>query len=231
MSKDILTDARLYLVGFLRGKSNDFEVRHPWRKDWKFAVLHSLRVEACVLRILALEQHSLSQAEISLLRLAAILHDIARLDQRQKHAQAGAEISREWLLLHPEYLLTGVEIERVTQLIAIHSDKGGPEPDFCAAVLKDADTLDEIGAMSIFMSSNWLESRSPFFFHDLRRRLIEFELPYCEEKLKSLRTRGARQILGERRIFIEGFISQLTDELEMDGDVERLLAGNPRNDG
>jgi uncharacterized protein len=81
------------MVDCLKGKHNDFETKHPWRKDWEFAVLHSLHVEAYVLRILAYENHTLTKHEITLLRLAAILHDIARIDNRENHAQLGAEVA------------------------------------------------------------------------------------------------------------------------------------------
>ena len=231
MSKDILHDARLYVVDFFKGKHNGFEVKHPWRKDWKFAVLHSLHVESYALKILAREQHSLSETEIKLLRLAAILHDITRLEKTDNHAKAGAEITKEWLQLHPEYLLTSTDIKRVSEMIAEHSDKVSLEPDFCKAVLKDADTLDEIGAMSIFMTSNWLENQSPFFFHNLRQRLIQFELPYCDQKLSGLNTNGAKEILNEKRVFIENFILQITDELQADRHIEQILLGESQNGG
>lgn len=231
MSKDILHDARSYLVDFLRGKHNSFETKHPWRKDWKFAVLHSFRVESYVLKILTREIHSLSETETHLLRLAAILHDIARLEKTDNHALIGAEIAKAWLRLQPEYSLTIDDIERVSAIIAAHSDKDSLEPDFCKAVLKDADTLDEIGAMSIFMASSWLDIQSPFFFYHLRQRLIEMELPYCDQKLIRLNTDGAKIILSEKKVFIENFIAQITDELQADGDFEKALLAESQNGG
>jgi hypothetical protein len=229
MSKNILDEARAYLIHSLKGKHNGFETRHPWRKEWEFAVLHSLRVESYVLRILARENHSLSEHEIILLRLAAILHDIARLDKRENHAISGAEIVEKWLQDHAGYNLSSSDTARVIELIADHSNKSVREQDFSKAVLKDADTLDEIGVMSIFMTSNWLEPRSPFFFYDLRQRLIEFELPFCDRKLAVLNTVGAKEILLAKKAFIENFIAQLTDELQAEGDLGSLLPRLPGN--
>jgi len=231
MSKNILDDARSYLINSLKGKRNGFETRHPWRKDWEFAVLHSLRVESYALRILARENHSLSEHEIILLRFAAILHDIARLDQRVNHARAGAEIVEKWLQDNTGYNLSIGDTARVLEMIADHSTKNVREQDLCKAVLKDADTLDEIGAMSIFMTGNWLEPQSPFFFHELRQRLIEFELPFCDKKLAILNTNGAREILHEKKAFVEMFIAQLTDELQVDGSIEQMLFRPSRNGG
>ncbi len=209
----LLDEARAHLAAALHGKRNPSESQHPWRKEWEFAVLHSLRVESYVVKILARQSHPLSPAEVELLQLAAILHDIARMDQRQGHALAGAALAREWL--RAQRSLPEEAQARVVELIAVHSNKQEAEPDFGKAVLKDADTLDEIGAMSIFMSSNWLEHQSPFFFHRLRQRLVEVELPFCERAMGVLHTPGAKEILQEKKAFIGHFIAQLSDELQI----------------
>lgn len=223
MSIDILEKARTFLVDSLKGKQNGFEQRHPWRKDWGFAVLHSLRVEAYTLKILAREQHHLSESEMVLLRLAAILHDISRLENRESHASLGAKIVDQWLRKDSSLHLNNSDIERVSEMIADHSNKDVHEQDFSKAVLKDADTLDEIGVMSIFMASNWLEAHSPFFFYDLRKRLIDFELPFCDKKMGILNTNGARKILSEKKAFVENFIAQITDEIEAEGQMEQII--------
>jgi HD superfamily phosphodiesterase len=231
MSTDILENARNFLVNSLKGKYNGFETKHPWRKDWEFAVLHSLRVESYTLKILARENHLLSEPEIILLRLAAILHDIARLDKRENHAKFGAEIAEKWFQNNSGFSLTNSAIEKVLEMIADHSNKGVHEHDFSKAVLKDADTLDEIGVMSIFMTTNWLENQTPFFFYNLRQRLIEFELPFCDEQLTILNTTGAKEILSEKKTFVENFITQITDELQADSDIEQILLGSSKNGG
>lgn len=223
MSTNILDDARTYLFHSFKGKQSDFETKHLWRKDWEFAVLHSLRVESYAVKILAREPHSLSEHEIVLLRLAAIFHDLARMEDVENHAKLGAEIAEPWLRENCGSSLTGNDMERGLEMIADHSNKSVREQDFGKAVLKDADVLDEIGAMSIFMAGNWLERRSPFFFYELRQRLIEFEIPFCDKQLSLLNTDGAREILNEKKAFVENFIAQLTDEVEADGDIEQKL--------
>ena len=224
MSNNILDEARMYLVNSLKGKRNEFESKHPWRNGWEFAVLHSLRVESYAVEILAREgQHPLSDHNILLLRLAAILHDIGRMDQREGHAQLGAEIAEKWLREYSSQLLEENDVARVVELIADHSNKEVREQDFSKAVLKDADTLDEIGAMSVMMAANGVETRSPFFFYDLRQRLIDFEIPYCDKKLAILNTNGAGEILKEKKAFIESFIDQLADETQGDPAIEQVL--------
>jgi HD superfamily phosphodiesterase len=230
MPTQILEEARLFLVNSLRDRHNENETRHPWRKDWEFAVLHSLRVETYVTRILRQDQHTLSEREITLLRLAAILHDINRLGKREEHAKLGAETTKSWLMQSSSKLLSEEDVERVVELIADHSNKADPEPDFSKAVLKDADTLDEIGMMSVFMAANWVDSQSPFFFHHLRQRLVDVEVTYCEKKLTILNTRGAREILQERKTFLENFIAQIDDELQTDPDIEQMLLAISKHD-
>jgi uncharacterized protein len=223
MPTNILEEARLFLLHSLQGRQNQIESRHPWRRGWEFAVLHSLRVEAYVTRILALDQHSLSMEEILLLRLAAILHDINRLERRDEHARLGAESAKRWLTESSSQRLPDWDVERVVEMIADHSNKTSAEPDYSKAVLKDADTLDEIGMMSIFMAAHWVDSQSPFFFHDLRQRLLDVEIPYCDQKLAILNTEGAKQILREKKAFLERFITQINDELQADAKIEQML--------
>ena len=227
---NILKNAREYLVEFLEGKQNRFETRHPWRKDWEFVVLHSLRVESYTTKILSLEPHSLSESEIVLIHLAAIFHDIGRLENTTNHAELGAQITGHWLSKHRNDWLTWEQIESVMGMISEHSNKENLSSDFCVAVLKDADTLDEIGAMSIFMSSNWIDHQSPFFFHNLRQRLIEYEIPFVNGKAILLNTKGAREILSEKKFFIEKFSTQLTDEIESDEEIVKLLLQSTTKD-
>jgi len=224
--ENLLSDARKYLVEFLQGKQHKIDTRHPWRKEWEFAVFHALRVETYVSKILNREQHDLSEIEISLLRLAAVLHDVARLEETDDHARLGAEIAAQWLAENNINKLDEKQIASVVELIAGHSDKEVIEKDYRLGVLKDADTLDEIGIMSVFMASNWVDKKSPFFFHQLRNRLIGFEIPFCDDKFSILNTDGAREILREKKAFIENFIIQLEDELESDNQIEQLFTPN-----
>ncbi len=231
MPTDILYEARLFLVKSLQGQDTSIESRHPWRKGWEFAILHSLRVESYTIKILAGEQHSLSEHQVLLLRLAAILHDIARLKKREEHAQLGAQIADKWLREQAGSALSESDIERVVEMIADHSNKASPEPDYGKAVLKDADTLDEIGVMSIFMAGNWIDAHSPFFFYDLRQRLTDVEIPFCDQKLAILNTNGAKEILRQRKQFITGFADQIADELQADWTVEQMVLAFSRSGG
>jgi hypothetical protein len=80
------------------------------------------------------------------------------------------------------------------------------------------------------MAANWLDTQSPFFFHDLRQRLLDVEIPYCERKLGVLNTRAAREILQERKAFLENFVAQIDDELQMDSSIEQMLLAISKHD-
>lgn len=224
---DILDATRKYLVDYLKDQrqANPSEGKHPWRKDWKFAVLHSLRVESYAMQIIAREPQPLSAHEVRLVQVAAILHDIARLGDRRIHAQAGAEIAAKWLRAHAADIFDPGDIARIHKIIAGHPAKEQPDDDPCSRILKDADVLDEIGVMSIFMASNWIEKESALFFHQLRRRIIEREIPFCDQEFARLQTDAAREILREKKAFIENFIAQITDELRLEDDIVEKLAG------
>ena len=224
MAIDVLDEARNYLAVFVEDKTREVATKHPWRNGAEFAVLHSLRVESYVSKILARWPHNLSEDELLVLRLAAILHDIGRMGNREHHAAAGRTIVQAWLQARPEIRQEIPDVERLLAVMADHSNKGQTEPDFMKAVLKDADTLDEIGVMSVFMTANWLDRQSPFFFYQLHQRLVEFEMPFCEKKFAILNTPGARDILLEKKKFIEAFIVQLADELDTGKHAERLFA-------
>lgn len=90
-------------------------------------------------------------ADLEVLALAALLHDIARpLEDSGKvedHALEGARIARRYLrsLGYPED-----KVEAVAHAIEAHRFSRGPEPATLEAkILSDADKLDAIGAVGI----------------------------------------------------------------------------------
>jgi uncharacterized protein len=217
--------AKRHLADCIRGKTNSFETHHPWRKGWEFVYFHSLRVDAICQKLAAVEAPTLPPAEALELHLAAVLHDLGRLENREVHAALGAQLTAAWLEAHPE-IASLVRPERVVDLVAHHSEKDQPGPDLGHALLKDADTLDEIGIFSVMMSANWLDRASPYFFYDLAGRLECFEIPFCEKKSAQLQTAAARACLDQKRRFIETTIAQLHLELEgVDRDDPFLQAG------
>ncbi len=222
MDENILDEGKKFLVSYLQGKSIDYETNHPWRKSWEFIILHSLRVEGYVKKILDCENHELSHDEVLVTRLAAILHDIGRIHKREGHALLGRDIIHDWLRKNQTISKNIKESNRLLYLIERHSNKEDDEEDYCLKILRDADVLDEIGVMSIFMASNWIDRSNPYFFKLLSDRVDNFEISFCENAFKLLKTESAKMILNEKTKWITLFINQLKDELygtEMFGQV------------
>lgn len=211
---DVFTAARGCLLACIRGKTAIRETRHPWRKCWEFVYFHSLRVDAICQKLLAVEAPGLPPAEVAALRMAAVLHDAGRLDDRENHARLGAQMAGAWLQARPDLAALVSSPERVVELIARHSEKDMPGPDLGCALIKDADALDEIGALSMLMAMNWLDRASPYFYYDLPERLEKYELPFCERTSALLQTGEARAYLALKQRFIESVIAQFALELE-----------------
>lgn len=213
MNENALELGRKFLATYLKGKKVDYETYHPWRNNWEFVLLHSFRVESYAKKILAMEKHGLSPNETLIIRLAAILHDIGRIITRENHAKLSKDIISEWLATEDSIKLTKEETSKLLYLIGKHSDKEDGDEDYSLKVVRDADILDEIGAISIFMASNWIDRGNPYFFELLQDRIEKREITFCNEGFKLIKTESAKIILQEKKDFITLFNNQLKDEL------------------
>lgn len=213
MNENTLEQGKKFLISYIKDKNIEYETIHPWRNCWEFILLHSLRVEGLVRKIVASEGVILSQEEVLTTRLAAILHDIGRIHTRENHALLGKNIIHNWLKENEEILKSINDPDRLLYLIEKHSDKEEPTSDYCLKVLRDADILDEIGMMSVFMASNWIDRSNPYFFQSLLDRLENVEIDYCDSEIKLLNTETAKAILNEKKSFIELVNKKLKDEL------------------
>jgi uncharacterized protein len=214
LEKAIIKKSEEFLVSHRKHKNYIEETIHPWRKDAKQVIMHSFRVYSYALKIIATQKNMLSSEEILLIKLAAILHDAGKFYKKENHAQKSVEIVQKWLHENNKYFENAVDIERLLRIIGGHSNKEQEDQDLCSIILKDADILDEIGAISIFMSSDWLDNTSPFFFQELSNRLQEYEIAFCNINFDKLKTACAKEIMIHKKVFIENFIVQLNSELE-----------------
>ncbi|WP_297476443.1 HD domain-containing protein [Thermococcus sp.] len=150
-------------------------------------------------------------ADLEVLALASLLHDVARpLESAGKvedHAAEGSRIARHFLrsLGYPEE-----KVEAVAHAIEAHRFSRGPEPETLEArILSDADKLDAIGAVGI---------ARVFMYSGEHGRSIEDSLAHFEEKILKLRdlmyTETAKRIAGERHRFTVEFIERIRREME-----------------
>jgi len=149
-------------------------------------------------------------ADLEVLGLAALLHDVARpLEDSGRvidHAVEGARIAARFLrsLGYPED-----KIRAVCHAIEAHRFSCGPEPATLEAkILSDADKLDAVGAVGI---------ARVFMYSGEHGRDIEASLRHFDEKILSLRelmyTETARKMAGERHRFTVEFIERIKREI------------------
>jgi putative nucleotidyltransferase with HDIG domain len=217
--KDLVcSEARNLLINYLKNNVGNYPNGHLKKDNWMFAVKHSFRVEAIANKI-AESFNDLQEKEILTLKVAAILHDIGNVVQREDHGKIGAEIVDK-LFESTEYINTsGIDKKKLITIIAGHSNKeNDSDRDIISVILKDADILDQIGAMSILMHSTKHNYNEYGFYQGVLGDISKKELEYCEEQYSLLRTSAAKQIMEQKINFIKGFKKQL--EFELLGEIE-----------
>lgn len=118
------------------------------RRTASFRWRHTLRV-----LVAAREIGRSEGADMDILEISGLLHDIAKLDQRSDeihHAVLGSQIAEKYLrsLSIPEE-----KVRRVVEAIRFHSfDTHEDNLSLETLVLKDADRLDEVGALGIVLA-------------------------------------------------------------------------------
>ncbi|GFZ29501.1 hypothetical protein CSC2_00270 [Clostridium zeae] len=213
MNINLVEEAKNYLETFMKDKVVEYEVTHPWRRDSKYIVLHCYRVCSIAKEIVNNHEIELSSGDVELIQVTAILHDLGKVFSRGDHAEKSGEIVEHWLELNPNIAELVEDKKRLISIIKDHSNKGRKDDDLVSSILKDADLLDEIGAMSIFMASNKLNRETPYFFDELYKILKENELNYCYKELDKLQTQAAKKILMKKIEFIKSFVTELEYEL------------------
>jgi uncharacterized protein len=185
--------------------------------DWD----HTERVFLLCLRIGQKEK-----ANLQVLKLAAILHDIGRAEEDRSngricHGRKGAELAREILARH------GLEeriSNQIVHCIETHRFRGKRAPQSLEArILFDADKLDSIGAVGIgraFLFAGEIGARlhnskidvrrtSPYTKNDTAYR--EFLVKLAKVKDRMFTGEGQR-IARERHKFMVGFFDRLNRE-------------------
>lgn len=118
------------------------------RRTASFRWRHTLRVLAT-----AREIGRTQGADLEIVEMAALLHDVAKLDLRCEeihHAVLGSKIAREYLL---KLKIPVDKVERIAEAIRFHSyDTHQENLSLETLVLKDADRLDEVGALGVIMT-------------------------------------------------------------------------------
>jgi uncharacterized protein len=215
-AEDLIEATAEYVKRQMLGESSG----HDW---W-----HVYRVWQMAIRI-ARE----TNADMTVVELAALLHDIADWKFHDGDTEVGARVAREWLVSCDA---DRDIIDRVCEIVGGVSFEGAGVRDnhmsLEADIVKDADRLDAIGAIGIgrtfaFGGANGREMYNPEIppeFHDSFERYKQNASPtinHFYEKLLLLKDRMntpcAKRIAEERHRYMEGFVTQFRSE--WDGDL------------
>ena len=130
-----------YLAASVENERDGGRMRwYPWHSaEYRFN--HTLNVVN-----LATDIASREGADLDVVRVAALFHDIAKLEaEQERHADEGARVAREYLTTHGEYPQSFVD--QVVQSVREHSYQGPLEDvSLETQCLIEADILDKVGA-------------------------------------------------------------------------------------
>ncbi len=185
--------------------------------DWD----HTLRVYNLALHIGKIEN-----ANLEILGIAALLHDIGRpeedrLNRKVCHAEIGAVMAEGILKQHG---LEDEKIEKIKHCILQHRFSKGQAPESKEAkILYDADKLDNIGAIGILRAANFsgtykarthnpevnFENVEPYSKEDTAYQHYHMKLKKIKDKLF---TDEAKRIAEKRHSFMEDFFERVNRE-------------------
>jgi len=172
-------------------------------------------------------------ADLTIVQVAALLHDIADWKSHDGDTRIGPRLARQWLERLP---LDEHTIEHVCEIIATMPFKGAGVPDVHrtkeSKVVQDADRLDAIGAIGIartfaFGGANGREIYDPGIqprFHDSVDSYLASSSPtinHFHEKLLFLRdrmnTQSGKRIAEGRHRYLLDFLDRF--QLEWSGEM------------
>ncbi|MBN2158715.1 MAG: HD domain-containing protein [Spirochaetes bacterium] len=195
--------------------------------------LHSSHGWDHVERVANLAEHiatSEEEADVFIVKTAAVLHDIARIDEvesggRTCHAERGSRMAYDFLITQ------GLEADRADQIrrcVLAHRYRNEHAPKTIEAkILYDADKLDSIGAVGIgraFLFSGEVGARlhNPDIDINLTQAYSKEDTAYREYMVKlrhisgKMLTAGGRRMAEERHRFMVEFFERLQREVRGD---------------
>ena len=186
-------------------RAYEFAVKH-YKKGGTHGLDHVLRVLNLALKIGEAEG-----ADLEIIALAAILHDIARtLEEKNlisNHAIESAKMAEEFLrsIDYPR-------AKEVHDAIISHSFSSGIDAKTLEAkVLSDADKIDAIGAIGV---------ARVFMYSGEHGRTLEESIEHFYEKILKLKdmmyTTTGKKIAEERHKYTEEFLKRLREELSLE---------------
>ncbi len=195
-----------YLAASVESEDDGGRMRwYPWHSaEYRFN--HILNVVE-----LATEIAEAEGADVDVVRVAALFHDVAKLEAEQDvHAEAGARVAREYLRTRGDYPESFVE--EVCQAVEDHSYQGDLDAVALEArCLIEADILDKIGAngSALMLLRMGYEARS----HMDAAKMVDRVLERGRDHVDRIESDKAESIAHQRLKRAKWFREWLVDEV------------------
>jgi len=208
-------------IAAIKARAKDFFRVAPPTHDWS----HVERTYKLCVKI-----GSREKADLLVLKAAALLHDIARMDEdlssgRICHAERSATMAKKIL---KEVDFPEMKISQVIHCIESHRFRGRRKPRTLEAkILSDADKLDAIGAIGIARAYSYggehgyrLYGKTPKNYRLQRFKDPRVHNPVIEyrQKLRKIKdrllTKTGREIAKGRHRFLTMFFKRLFEEID-----------------
>jgi uncharacterized protein len=213
--EDMMRFVEDYLSASVENEDDGGRMRwYPWHSaEYRFN--HIVNVVD-----LATEIAQREGADVDVVRVAALFHDIAKLEAEQDvHAEEGARVAREYLATHGDFPQSFVE--QVCQVVADHSYQGPLEDvSLETRCLIEADILDKVGAngAALMLLRMGYEART----HMDAAEMVERVLDRGRDATNRVESDAAESIAHQRLKRVKWFREWLEEEVpEMDhGDFD-----------
>ena len=183
-------------------------------------------------KILALKIGKKEKANLQILEVATILHDIGRKQEMKSkgkfcHAEEGAKIAKKIL---KKYKIDNKSIKNIVHCVLTHRYRNANIPKTIEAkVLFDADKLDSIGAIGVARAFLFAGNSGSRLYTGNEKKLAksgkdysftkedsslleyEFKLKYIKNKLL---TKAGKEIGKNRDKFMKDFFRRFLDEID-----------------
>lgn len=208
-------------VATIRARAKEFFRTAPPTHDWS----HVERTYKLCMKIGKREK-----ADLQVLKAAALLHDIARMDEdissgKICHAERSATMAKKIL---KEVDFPKRKIPQVIHCIESHRFRSRRKPRTLEAkILSDADKLDAIGAIGVARAYSYGGEHGYRLYGKVPKnyRLQRFKNPHVHnpvieyhQKLRKIKdrllTKTGREIAKERHMFLTMFFERLFKEIE-----------------
>jgi len=160
---------------------------------------------------LCVEIGAVLNANLPVIRIAALLHDVGRYlkkdDEVKNHAEISAEIAKNFIIKN-NFNIATEDVENILHCIRAHSFSNDLEPKTLEAkVLSDADKLDALGAIGLYRTIGFTIKNYGSIeqvIHHLENKILKLkEMIYLDY---------SKQIAEKRHKIILDFYNQIKKE-------------------